>query len=314
MPLVILSQSFGEGGATTSIILSVLCLFWILLEFSSRKKLLTPTLLLSIGLVAGFLVNFLSPATRGRQNEIDASHSISDLIANTTSPYLELLQNIEWWHVALAALMAIGISALVKIPRKIPTRILAMHYAAVILLLLILPLITFGVSAFAAGEWFATRNFLVPQALLFTAIVVAFLFFTQLFSRLLSSTNYLMLIYTATFLALIFSVPAMIQKQSIYIQALGLRDTFFTQRALSIEDQVAKESRYVDLTSLEVSLRHSEATDISYPLENEWILPSIKSYYSISDKETNIITSPQYCLNNYQYIREDNLCINTIRY
>lgn len=308
LPLIILMQSFGEAGAVVSIAISGLATAWVLID-ATKRHLTIQNLIVFFGLMAGFLINFLSPATRNRQSINEGSQSVSDLINHTLSPLSTMFNLMEWWHIALAIMVAVIMFIITpKGQQYISKKQSVTAILAVLVGLFMVLVITFGISAISVGQYFAIRNFTVPHTALFIAMVLIILVILRSINTRTKGLVYkispiLLIVATLT------SVPFAINKQAIYIRAMATRDSFYSQREISIKRQLENDTPIVQAQPVQVIVSPSEAADLQNPdlPQVDWVVRMIESHYNIPNFK--ISQSPvTYCVPNSKYIRHDHGC------
>lgn len=310
LPIIILSQSFGEAGAISSIAISALATIWTILN-KKWRHLLKHNLIVFAGLVAGFLVNLLSPGTATRRAYNSAEYSLPEIARNTLDPFLRMFSYIEWWHIALALLIAVAAFYFTpKTSRKISMKNTGIAIILVLAGFLMVSAITFGVSALSVGQWFAIRNYTVPHAVLFlSAVAILFLLLRLIDTKangLIHKSSPALFIVCA-----LLALPSAIYKESIYIRAMSVRDVFYSQREISIENQLSDSEKQqpVKVPPVQVLVSPTEAADLENPdrPQTDWVVEMIEKHYEIPNYE--IINSPRYyCVPDSRYVRYDLTC------
>lgn len=103
----------------------------------------------------------------------------------------------------------------------------------------------------------------------------------------------------------LLALPPAIYKESIYIRAMSARDSFYSQREISIENQLNDDRQQ----PVQVLVSPTEAADLEDPgrPQVDWVVDMIESHYGIPDYE--IINSPRYyCVPDSRYVRHDLTC------
>lgn len=106
------------------------------------------------------------------------------------------------------------------------------------------------------------------------------------------------------------TLPFAINKEAIYIRAMSARDSFYSQREISIENQLNDDRQQpVKVPPVQVLVSPTEAADLEDPgrPQVDWVVDMIESHYGIPDYE--IINSPRYyCVPDSRYVRHDLTC------
>lgn len=309
LPIVILYQSFGEVGALTSIAISGLAVTWTVFN-KKWRHLLKPNLVVFVGLFAGFLVNYLSPGTAHRRQANEGAHSLSELYRNMIEPFQRMFSYVEWWHITLALLIALVIFYfLPKNGRKPTIRGAGISSLTVVAGFLLVCGIAFGVSALSVGPYFAIRNYTVPSAWLFLSIVALMVIGLRLVNPRSNKILYSLLVIIS-----LSSIPYAINKQAIYVRAMAVRDSFYSQREVSIHQQVnrGRRGQQVKVPPVQVLLSPTEAADLEDPDKPvvEWVSDMIGGHYDIPNY-TRASTPKFYCVPVSKYVRHDLTCGQT---
>ncbi len=306
LPGIIAIQSFGEVGALVSIAISGLATVWTLAN-KEKRYLIKYNLVVLAGLVSGFLVNYLSPGTLQRRDFNEGSHSLSELYRNSIDPFQKMFSYTEWWHIALALFVALVIFYfLPKDGRKLPLKKATLQSLIVIASFLVVSAIAFGVSALSVGPYFVIRNYTVPGAWLFLSMAALLIIILRLLNP--RSSN---IIYGLFAISILLSVPYAIKKEAIYIRGMAIRDSFYSQRVISIQKQLSdnKKGRAIIVPPVKVLLYPTEAVDLEESDQPaiEWVVNMIGDHYKIPNY-TSVNTPRYYCIPNGKYVRQDLTC------
>jgi magnesium-transporting ATPase (P-type) len=306
LPGIIAIQSFGEVGALVSIAISGLATVWTLAN-KEKRYLIKYNLVVLAGLVSGFLVNYLSPGTLQRRAINEGSHSLSELYRNSIDPFQKMFSYTEWWHIALALFVALVIFYfLPKDGRKLPLKKATLQSLIVIASFLVVSAIAFGVSALSVGPYFVIRNYTVPGAWLFLSMAALLIIILRLLNP--RSSN---IIYGLFAISILLSVPYAIKKEAIYIRGMAIRDSFYSQRVISIQKQLSdnKKGRAIIVPPVKVLLYPTEAVDLEESDQPaiEWVVNMIGDHYKIPNY-TSVNTPRYYCIPSGKYVRQDLTC------
>lgn len=106
------------------------------------------------------------------------------------------------------------------------------------------------------------------------------------------------------------TLPFAINKEAIYIRAMSARDSFYSQREISIENQLNDDRQQpVKVPPVQVLVSPTEAADLEDPGRSQvdWVVNMIESHYGIPNYE--IINSPRYyCVPDSRYVRHGLTC------
>lgn len=316
-PLLAVLQTFGELGAIATLVITCLVAAMLLAykKFDEFKKII----IIIAAQISGLLINLLSPGTTVRQGLLSSDHSLGALITNTFKSLEIFISHVHFSTIIYA--LAFGVSMYLLLPKK---KLKTKHYTKQLILLLVFGLILIvslaAANAYSMGGWSSARNLFIPVIVMFV-LMIGIVYLTLGY---ISAHKHKLLYYVevalpalVVLLCLAVILPNALSTGTTTIQAMAIRDTFYSQREIEIKKSLASNKQEISIIPLEVLLWNSEADDVkptNIDHQASWVWGPLLEFYDIPNNVTLIIPQPDpsYCIES-PHIKPQYRCYNTLK-